>query len=167
MSTVKFNSNMTMAIEAIMKTTKRDVARATEYTRNQLVKKVNNKGDGHTYIVPNTGVNGNQVRLWKPHMGPPELLGRVHIASSPGDPPAVLFGHLKGSFQTRYNFEDGQMLGFVGPVGVDYAKPLEFGHVWDTEDGPKWVAPRPYMRPIAIEEDDAIERILRGGPTPG
>lgn len=139
-----FIDNSQVCIGEIEKIAQRNVARATEYMRNKLVEKVNTVGDGAVYKVPNTN--------------------QLHQASSPGNPPAVLFGQLKGSFQTRYSNEDGKFMGYVGPVGVPYAKRLEFGFVGEDALGRKYnQEPRPFMRPVAHENEDEIQRILRGG----
>lgn len=142
--TIVFKSNMQECIGEIESRLARNVARATEHTRNKLVEKVNTVGTGRMYNVPNTN--------------------KMHQASSPGDPPAVLFGQLKGSFQTRYSNEDGKFMGYVGPVGVPYAKRLEFGFTGEDALGRKYnQEPRPFMRPVAFENEDEIQRILRGG----
>lgn len=61
-----------------------------------------------------------------------------HIASAPGEPPAVDTGLLRASIQAiRVHF--GQM--WVVNAGTDYAEGLEFGT--------PTIAPRPFMLPAA------------------
>lgn len=142
--TFVFRDNSQLCISEIEKRSQRNVARATEYMRNKLIEKVNTVGDGRMYKVPNTN--------------------QSHQASSPGDPPAVLFGQLKGSFQTRYSDEGNLHLGYVGPVGVPYAKRLEFGFFGPDSIGREYEQePRPYMEPVAFENEDEVGKILRGG----
>lgn len=63
---------------------------------------------------------------------------RVHRASAPGQPPAVLTGRLRQSI--THGIVDNKMR--VG-TNVEYAPWLEFG----TLDNNGFIAPRPFMRP--------------------
>ncbi len=143
-----FKSNLTEVIAEIEARSAQNVVRGTEYMRSKLIDKVDTVGDGRVYKVPQTNV--------------------THQASSEGNPPAVLTGALKNSFQTRYEHEKHVHVGYVGPVNIPYAKRLEFGfkgedalgRVYDQE-------PRPYMTPTAFEEEENIGVILKGGVVPG
>lgn len=68
--------------------------------------------------------------------------GPIHVASAPGEPPAVLFGKLRQSLAFRVENE-GAFRGVVLKIGanVPYARRLEFG------DPDADFAPRPFFRP--------------------
>jgi phage gpG-like protein len=67
----------------------------------------------------------------------------VHLASAPGDPPAVDSGRLRQSITVLRLSDDHYRVG----TNVVYAPLLEFGS--------RKVAPRPFMRP-------ALEKVRRG-----
>lgn len=78
-------------------------------------------------------------------MGPPKhgyhylrANGKIHIASAPGEPPAIDTGNLANSIS--YEFQDGGMTGIVF-TGVEYAPELEFG-------GAR-ILPRPFFTPAS------------------
>lgn len=95
---------------------------------------------------------------------------RTHIASAPGEPPAVLFDNLRGSvghegpFRRPWGFE-----GSVGPgLGQDvsneerdaansYARRLDLGGV---DSRGVRILPRPYMEPSAKRARPRIERLF-------
>ena len=65
---------------------------------------------------------------------------RVHVASAPGEPPAVLTGQLRASFQT---WRHGRDAWAVGPAAE---------HGLYLELGTRKMAPRPFLKP-------ALERV--------
>lgn len=74
---------------------------------------------------------------------------RYHIASKPGEPPAVDTGYLRNSVASE---AVGNVLR-VGPL-ANYAAGLEFGSVRQVPGGVAFVQPRPFMRP-ALENAKA------------
>jgi hypothetical protein len=98
--------------------------------------------------------------------------GRLHRASAPGEPPAVLFGRLRNSIGHRGPewSTDTQVAGWVGTnLGAgarmrggeedpeNYARRLEYGG-FDGRGG--YIAPRPYMEPAFRETEAAINARL-------
>lgn len=97
--------------------------------------------------------------------------GALHIASAPGEPPAVLFGNLRNSVgRSRPEWEGDVAVGIlVGPglgqkptdgtpdPGRSYARRLEYGGI--DSRGVK-IDARPYMEPTVEAEAAAIDRIL-------
>ena len=88
--------------------------------------------------------------------------GKPHIASAPGEPPAVLFGHLRNSIgASRPKWESWEVSVEVGSglgksskdneEAVGYARILEYGG-FTGRGGATHIAARPYMRP-------AMERV--------
>ena len=63
--------------------------------------------------------------------------GKTHIASAPGEPPAVDTGNLKNSLRVLEVTDDYASFG----TSVDYAADLEFGS--------RRIAARPFLRPAA------------------
>lgn len=78
----------------------------------------------------------------------------VHVASAPGQPPAVDTGTLRASYghYARRSAEGGLLI--VG-TGVEYAKFLEFGT--------SKIAPRPHLRPVIKDSYRLIRRDLKEG----
>jgi len=96
--------------------------------------------------------------------------GPLHIASAPGEPPAVLFGNLRNSIgYSPPSWEDWTVTVEVGvglgqpPKGpakdpeTTYARRLEWGGV-DVR-GVRILA-RPYMEPTRLREQARVEQIL-------
>lgn len=98
--------------------------------------------------------------------------GALHVASAPGEPPAVLFGNLRNSVGHDGPHWDGDVVeGTVGPgLGTKpsdpdhdpeaYARRLEFGGV---DSRGVRILPRPYMQPSADEMEPIIERLFEEG----
>ena len=99
--------------------------------------------------------------------------GKLHIASAPGEPPAVLFGNLLKSVGVTPPKWDGNTI--EGEVGIGlgvkpaggvhdpaktYARRLEFG---GSDSRGIYIAPRPYLEPTSIRVEPQIEAILEGG----
>jgi hypothetical protein len=96
--------------------------------------------------------------------------GKLHVASAPGEPPAVLFGALRNSIGYRkptwvgwtVQSEVGTGLG-VNAVdnrtSSSYAARMEFGgisfHPW-----PVKIRPRPYMAPTALRMEPRLEKLF-------
>lgn len=150
MSRLIFNSNLDDVVAQIKSKAQTQVVKATEHMREKIIDKVSGSGDGHLYTIPDTNAQ--------------------HQASSPGNPPAKMTGHLSAHIMTEYDTEDSGNIavGYVGPQDTIYAKRLEFGfkgedalgRVYDQE-------PRPYMSPTAFEQEDNVKRILKGGEPTG
>lgn len=119
----------------------------------ELKTKLSGKRTGRTYRVSKTG--------------------RLHVASAPGEPPAVRLGALRNSMgfskpkweRWMIAMEVGSGLGIgqeKGSPAEAYARRLEFGgisfHPW-----PIKIAARPYMAPTAQKMDPIIQRIFEAG----
>lgn len=78
----------------------------------------------------------------------------IHIASSPGNPPAVDTGRLRASITHRLEWEAGGAAAYVG-TSVEYARHLEFGT--------SKMEPRPFLRPaVLINRQKIAETIAKG-----
>lgn len=99
------------------------------------------------------------------------LGSRVHIASAPGEPPAVLYGNLRNSVgysEPRWEglvvtSEVGPGLGQAPAAGApdpakSYARRLELGGV---DSRGVRILPRPYMEPTALRVAPVIEAMLK------
>lgn len=75
---------------------------------------------------------------------------RIHVASSPGEPPASDTGRLAGSISTKRM--DGDMTVTIG-TNIEYAKGLEFGTFR--------VLPRPFMFPAFEKNKKAIHNKIQ------
>lgn len=97
--------------------------------------------------------------------------GELHIASAPGEPPAVLWGNLRNSIGSSEPVWDGLTvsgefgvgLGQPPAGGVDpehsYARRMEWGGI---DSRGIRILPRPYLEPTAIRIEPMIQRILEG-----
>lgn len=122
-----YKSYFNEAKSEIEKAKAKKAMEAAVHVRNKVVEKLSGNGTGRTYKVPGTG--------------------RTYTASSPGQPPAVLFGDLRQSIQ----FDAKDETAIVGS-GLEKSKWLEFGT--------GRIAPRPFLKPTFVEEVDAIGQIL-------
>lgn len=129
------------------------VKRALVHFANELKITLTGARSGRTYKVSKTG--------------------RLHVASAPGEPPAVLFGALRNSVGHSEPEWDGWTI--AGEVGIGLGKPpagdrpdpetsygprLEFGGI---DSRGIRILPRPYMEPTAVRVEPQIEAILEGG----
>lgn len=167
-SEVRFKANTEAVLAEIKARANRNVQAATLHMRNELIDKVNNAGDGREYpIRPETGRLEKVEIINK--LGRRQTVRRLtgakmHKASRPGDPPAVLRGQLKTSFQIEFEEDGDTIRGYVGPVNVPYAKALEFGFVGKDKNGKRHnLLPRPYMFPTYHEQRENLMNILRRG----
>lgn len=167
-SLFRMNSNVEEVKAELMGRAKRNTTAATFHIRNALIDMVNNAGNGREYpIRPETGrietveITNKLGRKQKVR----KLVGaKMHRASSPGDPPAVLRGQLKTSFQYEFEETDTMFRGYVGPVNVVYARALEFGFVGkDVKGRYHNLQPRPYMAPTWHNEKQTVHDILNRG----
>lgn len=116
-----------------------------------IKEKLSGSRSGRTYRVPNT-------------------LSAVHVASAPGEPPAVLFGHLRNSIgHTEPEVRGNMVTSDVGPgLGTGaraadaaaedprgYARILELGGLAGRGHSVR-IRPRPYMRPAFAEEEPIV-----------
>lgn len=109
--------------------------------------KLSEKPSGRTYKVSKTG--------------------RMHVASAPGEPPAVLFGALRNSMgfskpkweRWVLSMEVGSGLGVggKGKISPAYARRLEFGGIDSRGIN---IKKRPYMAPVALDMDPKIQRLF-------
>lgn len=125
-----YKSNIDKVQKIIKDNKKKKALEAAVHVRNKTVKKLSQPGTGKTYKVPGTN--------------------KSYTASSPGRPPAVLFGDLRKSIQFAQD-KDGAIVGSE----LEKASKLEFG------DGK--VAARPFLKPTFQEEQGAIKKILSKG----
>lgn len=95
--------------------------------------------------------------------------GKLHVASAPGEPPAVLFGHLRNSVgHTRpvwsgweISIEYGPGLGANAEGVVEtYARRLEYG---GGDSRGVMIKARPYMLPSADRLEPVLERLFEDG----
>lgn len=84
---------------------------------------------------------------------------RKHIASAPGESPAVLTGLLRRSITQSPVAWDGQTVSATVGTNVVYARRLEFGGV--DRRGVR-ILPRPYVAPTMLVEEPMLDAILRG-----
>lgn len=97
--------------------------------------------------------------------------GRLHVASAPGEPPAVQFGNLRNSVgHSGPNWSGNTVSGEVGPglgqrptggqpdASKSYARRLELGGV---DSRGVRIEARPYMAPSAVKAEPVIESIFR------
>lgn len=83
--------------------------------------------------------------------------GRLHIASAPGEPPAVLYGRLRNSIAHRPPTWDGDTVEAETGTNVVYARRLEEG---GRDSRGVFIAARPYFRPGLEQARPSIERRL-------
>lgn len=125
----------------------RAVKRAGLHFQNELKRTLTGRRSGRTYRISRTG--------------------KLHVASAPGEPPAVLFGALRNSIGHRgpewrawtVQVEVGVGLGTRASGDVnpeEYATRLEFGGA----SRGVYIAPRPYMAPTAARVEPTIERMF-------
>lgn len=83
--------------------------------------------------------------------------GKLHQASAPGEPPAVMFGALRQSITFSDPIWDGWEVSSEVGTKLNKAARLEWGGV--DRRGVR-ILPRPYFEPTFVREEDAINRIL-------
>lgn len=133
------------ALRELRGTAERSVLSAALYFVGQLKKTLTGRRSGRTYRVSRTGA--------------------LHVASAPGEPPAVLFGALRNSIgHTNPKWEGWAVSSEVGTgLGIGggsdpsnaYARRLEFGGI---DSRGVYIAPRPYMAPTEERVRPVIER---------
>jgi len=94
--------------------------------------------------------------LSQPGHGRAYYRGNVkHIASAPGEPPAVDTGRLRASITHRVERDGKNFSGLVG-TNVEYAKDLEMGTAK--------MAPRPFLRPtLENNKQRILDEFIGGG----
>lgn len=123
--------------------------------QNEVKETLTGQRTGRTYRVGARGVGSGT---------------RTHVASAPGEPPAVLFDNLRGSVGHEGPRRRGMVFeGEAGPgLGQDvktgekdpsktYARRLELGGV---DSRGIRILPRPYMEPSAKRAKPKIERLF-------
>jgi hypothetical protein len=86
--------------------------------------------------------------------------GEIHIASAPGEPPAILSGELLGSFSKRTFFSRGhtRIIAYI-ENHAPYALYLEYGTVKTGWGGP--IFPRPFMTPVIYDAEINHRMLMR------
>lgn len=133
------------ALRELRGTAEREVKAGALYFEAELKKTLTGRRSGRTYRVSRTG--------------------RTHVASAPGEPPAVLFGALRNSIGHRgptwkgwaVEAEVGTGLGVGGgnDPSAAYARRLEFGGI---DSRGVYIAPRPYMAPTEERVRPVLEQ---------
>lgn len=134
-------------LEALKPDAERAVFLAGQHFANEIKVTLTGKRRGRSYKVSKTG--------------------RLHVASAPGEPPAVLFDNLRGSVgHTDPKWEGLAVSSEVGPgiaagrkanVSKAYARRMELG---GGDSRGVYIAPRPYMEPTAMRVEPEIGRIM-------
>lgn len=130
----------------------RAVVRAAVHLENEIKRTLTGGRSGRPYKVSKTGA--------------------LHIASAPGEPPAVLFDNLRGSVGRGQVRWAGWVVGIlVGPglgqkptdgspdPAKSYARRLEYG---GSDSRGIVILPRPYIEPTVQREQARIDQILDG-----
>lgn len=99
---MKYISNIGKYIDKLTKTKKRNLLAASEFARNELIKKLSGYRSGQTYLVPGTNT--------------------TYTASAPGEAPASRTGQLKGSIE----YTVGKDKARIG-TPLEYGMELELG----------------------------------------
>lgn len=115
------------------------VERAARHFLNALRKRLTGARHGRTYRVSKTG--------------------KLHVASAPGEAPAVLFGQLRRSIMQGPPVWDGTTVSVAVGTNVVYAPRLEYGGV---DSRGVRILPRPYIAPTVLVEEPILDAILRG-----
>ena len=93
---------------------------------------------------------------------------RAHHPSMPGNPPAVDTGNLRESIRYEVHSEGKEVYGIVGTTqkDPDYGAYLEYGTTkggW----GGHGMAPRPWLRPAMIKNNDWIRKSISNAVAKG
>lgn len=139
------------AMREIRPEAERVVLQASLVLEGTIKRTLTGKRSGRTYKVSRTG--------------------RLHVASAPGEAPAVQFGDLRRSVGHSDPEWEGWTVGCeVGPglgqapgagradPGEGYARRLEWG---GTDSRGTYIAPRPYMEPSAQKAEQPMDVIFR------
>jgi hypothetical protein len=132
-------------LEKLVPIAMRAVKRSALYLEGEVKRTLSGSRSGRSYKVSRTG--------------------RLHIASAPGEPPAVLMGVLRNSVVHSEPVREGdRIFSNVGPgAGQDeadippYAVRLEFGGI---DSRGVMIEARPYMTPTAERARSVIEQQL-------
>ena len=73
--------------------------------------------------------------------------GRIHVASAPGETPAIDYGALINSLHAQNDGDDAVFF-----TNLEAAEPLEFGTAH--------MAARPFMRPAIDEHEDEMQKAM-------
>lgn len=116
----------TVRVESRFKELKRELDKqlrtraeiALQIARNEILETLSGDRTGRVYRVPGTK--------------------RTYVASAPGEPPAVMLGHLRQEILTEIQETDTEIVAAIGSP-LPYSLRLELG---DSR-----MAPRPWLRP--------------------
>lgn len=133
-----------MAKNVYVKIKKNDLAK--------LARMAPDKADAAIRVLAEEGVNiAKQSMLNSPATGRSYVRGgKVHVASSPGNPPRPDRGVL---INTLRHEERGKAVRVI-IAGSDHAEPLEFG------SAARNMAPRPFMGPMAHEVEGLVTKVF-------
>lgn len=84
--------------------------------------------------------------------------GKPHIASAPGEAPAIMFGQLYRSIAVSPPEWDGWAVAASIGTNLAQARRLEFGGV---DSRGVRILPRPYFEPTVLREMAAVEALLQ------
>jgi hypothetical protein len=140
---------------------------------DELLREIRGEAEGNVLAAVVYFASEIKVTLSGPRTGRTYRVSRtgaLHVASAPGEPPAVLSGNLRNSIGHSTPTWEGQTVSAeVGPglgqppagglpdPATTYARRLEWGGV--DRRGIRML-PRPYMEPTAIRVAPVLERML-------
>jgi hypothetical protein len=130
------------ALKELRPTAEAAVLRAALLFTGELKKTLSGPRHGRAYKVSRTGA--------------------LHIASAPGEPPAVLYGRLRQSIDWIGPTWDGWTVSAEVGTNVEYGALLEFGGLTGRAHRTRILA-RPWMEPTVLRITPAIEQILEAG----
>lgn len=138
------------ALQELRPEAEHNVLRAAIHLVNAIKVTLTGERSGRTYKVSKTG--------------------RLHVASAPGEPPAVLYGNLRNSIGMSAIRWEGMTVTVEVGVGLGakagnvdpertYARRLELGGL---DSRGVRILPRPYIEPTVVREEQALNALLEG-----
>jgi HK97 gp10 family phage protein len=104
--------------------------------------------------------------VWRPGVGRRRTKdGKIHLASRPGQPPAIDTGVLRASIMSDVQVRGMNVIGKVGPdvekiaAKADVGTDVEYGLY--LELGTSKMAPRPFLRPSLRRTRRDVKRIFK------
>ena len=96
---------------------------------------------------------GKSGRLYNFH-------GRKHVASAPGESPAILNGKLIKALEYRITEKNGEIISSIGFWDGD--EPDGYGVLLELGTPKGQMQPRPFLRKTLFDNEEEIRRILSG-----
>lgn len=140
MAEIKIVKRSKQAIVAITDEIAQRMLRAVIFMQNEV--KLTLTGTRH----------GRRYRIGKSARGKKIKRVRYHIASAPGEPPAVLYGRLRNSI--KFELRTKGLRSIEGIVGSKLDKA-----VW-LEKGTKRIKPRPFLEPTFKKNQNELKKIF-------